>query len=167
MTATGSNWEQVARRLRVVTLSSVVQLLIPSLILSTLPRSTRGVSFHGGRAGFLLGCALLVASSAVGWLLWEATGIAGAALVFWLIGTAGVVMMVGSLWPLAFIKPICTKCRLLQIIEEHEAIHLAGTESEEAVWASMRLRHSAESLKLEGDPAICWFCPIPKRLQEH
>ena len=73
-------------------------------------------------------------------------------------------MIVCSLRPTAFVKPICLKCRLLPVIEEHEAIHLSGVSSENEVWESMRSRHSVESLSLSGDPAICPFCPIPKRL---
>jgi len=88
-------------------------------------------------------------------------------LSFWLLGTTGTVMIAGSTKPLAFVKPICTRCRLLPIIKEHEAIHLSGLAAEVAVWSSMKSRHSVESLALEADPSICWFCPIPKRLSGH
>ena len=116
--------------------------------------------------GLILGFVLVVASVDIGWLLRGPAGILGYIVVFWLIGTTGVAMMASSLKPLAFVKPICTRCRLFPIIVEHEVIHLTGVAREEAVWASMRQRHSVESLKLEGDPAICSFCPIPKRLSE-
>jgi len=106
----------------------------------------------------------VIASLGIGWLLFELTGIVGYIVVFWLVGTTGLVIIASSLKPLAFVKPICTRCRLLPVIVEHEAIHLTGVAREEIVWASMRQRHSVESLNLEGDPAICLFCPIPKRL---
>ena len=75
-------------------------------------------------------------------------------------------MLASSLTPTAFVKPICLACRLLPVIEEHEALHLSGVASESAVWGSMKARHSVRSLSLEGDPAVCPFCPIPKRLSE-
>jgi len=150
----------------VVTLSPLLQVAIPSLLAPTFSKSTRGVSFQGGKSGFALGFVVLFASLDIGWLLEGQAGILGYLALFWLVGTTGVVMMVSSLRPLAFVKPICTRCRLLPVIVEHEAIHLTGVAREAEVWASMRQRHSPESLKLEGDPAICSFCPIPKRLGE-
>lgn len=167
MTTAGAGWELIAKRTRVVTLSPLLQVLVPSLLASTLSKSTRGVTFQGGRSGLFLGFVVLLASLATGWLLARPAGILGYLAPFWLVGTTGVVMVASSLKPLAFVKPICTKCRLLPVIVEHEAIHLAGVARENVVWASMRERHSVESLKLMGDPAICSFCPIPKRLSEH
>jgi hypothetical protein len=164
LSAADAGWELMTRRVRVVTLSPLLQALMPSLLVQTLSRSTRGASFHGGRSGLTLGGVILVASLAIGWLLGGPTGILGYLASFWLVGATGIVMMASSLKPLAFVKPICTRCRLLPVIVEHEAIHLVGVAHEKAVWASMRQRHSAESLKLEGDPAICSFCPVPKRL---
>ena len=114
-----------------------------------------------------MGFVVLLAAADVAWLLWGPVGIAGALAAFWLIGSSGIAMMTSSLMPLAFVKPICVRCRLLSVIKEHEAIHLSGVARERSVWASMRERYSVESLKLEGDQAICWFCPIPKRLKEH
>jgi len=113
-----------------------------------------------------LGAALVFASAAVGYLLIRPTGVVGPLLSFWALGTAGVATLVGAVRPTAYVKPICIRCRLLPIIKEHEAIHLTGVTSEKAVWASMRTRHSCSSLSLDGDPAICSFCPIPKRLSE-
>ncbi len=161
------DWEQVVGRMRIVTLSSLLQAMLPSLIPTTLSKSTRGVSFHPGKVGLGIGLVLIGASSVLTWLLWGTLGVIGGLVSFWLLGTTGAVMVASSLRPLAFVKPVCVKCRLLPIIGEHEAIHLSGVAGENAVWASMRLRHSRESLKLDGDPAICWFCPIAKRLSEH
>ena len=138
----GAGWENVAARLKVVSLTPLVQLLIPSLILSTFPRSTRGVSFYAGVLGFVLGGVLVSGSVAVGWLLSGPFRIVGATVTFWLLGTSGLVMMVSSITPIAFVKPICTRCRLLPIIKEHEAIHLSGVPSEKSVWDSMKTRHS-------------------------
>jgi len=156
----------MARRTRVVTLSPLLRVLAPSLLAPTFSKSTRGVSFHGGRSGLILGFVLVVVSLDIGWLLRGPTGFLGYVVTFWLVGTTGVAMITNGLKPLAFVKPICTRCRLLPVIVEHEAIHLTGVAREKDVWASMRQRHSVESLKLEGDPAICQFCPIPKRLSE-
>ena len=143
------------------------KLLIPSLLLSSLPVQTRGLTFHQGRSGFLLGGMLILGSIGLGTLLAPRLGYVVIPFLFWLIGTTGVAMAASSLTPVAFVKPICTRCRLLPVIKEHEAIHLAGVANERKVWASMRTRHSVESLSLEGDPTICTFCPIPKRLKGH
>jgi len=161
----GQDWESMATRTKVVTLTPLVEAVIPSLVIPTASKSTRAVSFQTGRLGFLLGVVLVLASLLVGWLLSGALGILGYVILFWLVGTGGVVMVLGSVKPLAFVKPICTRCRLLPVIVEHEAIHLTGVAREGDVWGSMRQRHSVESLRLEGDPQICPFCPIPKRLR--
>ncbi len=160
----GAEWERVARRMRVINLSYPVELLVPSLIFPASSRSTRGVSFPPGWPGLGIGILLVAMSVGIGVILGGTLGLAAGLVSIWLVGSAGIVMIAGSVRPLAFVKPICVRCRLLPIIEEHEAIHLAGEASEKAVWDSMRRRHSVQSLGLEGDPAICWFCPIPKRL---
>jgi hypothetical protein len=100
-------------------------------------------------------------------MLTKPAGILGGFVSVWFLGTAGIATIVGVVRPTAYVKPICVRCRLLPVIKEHEAIHLTGVTSEKRVWASMKTRHSVESLGLEGDPAICSFCPIPKRLTEH
>ena len=108
----------------------------------------------------------MAAGALVGFMLYAPAGVVGTALSVWILGTAGGSIFASSLKPTAFVKPICMECRLLPVIKEHEAIHLSGVASEAAVWGSMRARHSVESLSLLGDPAICNFCPIPKRLAE-
>ncbi len=159
-------WEAVDSQMRVVRLSWPLQLLVPALIVPSFSRSTRGFTFYWGRTGVGLGLLVLVSSIAMGVLLIPPTGPWGAVLSFWFIGSAGIAMVASSFRPTALVKPICMKCRLLPVIREHEAIHLSGVSSEKDVWASMRERHSVESLSLAGDPAICSFCPIPKRLSE-
>ncbi len=160
-------WVRVNARMRVVRLSWQLQVLIPALIFPSLPSSTRGLTLYPGRMGLALGAVMIASSVFVGFLLVGPTGPWGGILVFWFIGTAGVATVVSAFRPTAFVKPICVRCRLLPIIKEHEAIHLSGVGSEKEVWESMRTRHSVESLSLEGDPAICTFCPIPKRLSEN
>lgn len=160
------DWEQIYRDLRVVRLTVLLQLLVPALIFPSLPRSTRGLTFHPGRTGLALGAVMVVSSGVIGLLLVGPTGPWGAVVSFWLLGTAGVATFASALRPTAFVKPICVNCRLLPIIKEHEAIHLSGVARESSVWASMKTRHSVRSLSLEGDPCICAFCPIPKRLAE-
>jgi len=152
--------------MRVVPLGLPVQILIPALIFPSISSSTRGLTFYPGRAGMALGAALVFASAVVAYLLVRPMGVVGPFLSFWALGTAGVATLVGAVRPTAYVKPICIRCRLLPIIKEHEAIHLTGVTSEKAVWASMKTRHSRSSLSLDGDPAICSFCPIPKRLSE-
>jgi hypothetical protein len=162
-----SGWEHVVARLKVVSLTWLLRLLVPSLLLSTLSRSARGASFTPGRQGLAVGLVLVSTSVVVGWLFGGPLRPEAILLCFWILGTTGTVMIASSVRPLAFVKPICTRCRLLPVIKEHEAIHLSGIEEEKAVWKSMRTRHSIETLALQGDPSICWFCPIPKRLSEH
>jgi len=162
-----TGWESILNDLRVVKLGIPLQLLVPSLLLPSFSKSTRGLSLHPGKGGLAIGMTLLGASLVIGALLSGPTGPWGGIVSFWILGTAGIIVIVGALRPTAFVKPICVRCRLLPIIKEHEAIHLSGVASESAVWGSMRSRHSVESLALVGDPAICSFCPIPKRLSEH
>ncbi len=162
-----SDWQDISGKMRVVRLTKSVQLLIPALIFPSLSASTRGITFYPGRAGMVLGVMLTGASVFIGVLLARITGIWGGVVSIWLLGTAGAATLAGAIQPVAYVKPICVNCRLLPVIKEHEAIHLTGVSSEREVWASMRSRHSVQSLSLEGDPAICPFCPIPKRLSEH
>ena len=158
--------ETIIANLRVVRLTVPLQLLVPTLLLPAFSKSTRALSLYPGRRGLAIGFALLVASILAGALLVGPTGPWGGAVSVWFLGTAGIMLAAGGLRPTAFVKPICVKCRLLPVIKEHEAIHLSGVASESAVWSSMRTRHSVKSLAIEGDPTICSFCPIPKRLSE-
>jgi hypothetical protein len=164
--ASPTGWEEINGRMKVVRLTLPLQLLVPALIFPSLSVSTRGLTFYQGRTGLALGCLLIGSSVLVGILLAGPTGPWGALLSVWALGTAGLASVAGVIRPIAFVKPICVRCRLLPIIKEHEAIHLSGVSSETKVWASMKTRHSTKSLSLEGDPSICSFCPIPKRLSK-
>ena len=164
--AVTAGWETMAKGMRVVRLTLALGVLIPAIGLPSLPRRTRGLTLYPGRAGMAMGAVLMGASALVGYMLYRELGMAGPLLSAWLVGTAGGAMFAAALRPTAFVKSICASCRLLPVILEHEAIHLTGVASEGTVWESMRARHSVESLRLEGDPAICSFCPIPKRLAE-
>ena len=161
-----SDWRTVEAGMKVVTLGLRVKVLVPLLALASASQSTRGLTLYPGRPGVALGAAVMAASVAMAYALFPAAGILGAFLAVWLLGSAGAATFVAALRPTAFVKPICVRCRLLPIIREHEAIHLTGVASEGAVWASMKTRHTASSLSLDGDPTICAFCPIPKRLSE-
>lgn len=162
-----SDWNVVSENMKVVRLTIPLQLLIPAFILPSLPKKTRGLTLFPGVAGMALGIAMLASSVAIGFLLIGPTGPWGGIFSIWILGSIGIATLIGGLRPTAFIKPICVRCRLLPIIKEHEAIHLTGVARESDVWASMKTRHSVESLGLVGDPAICSFCPIPNRLAEH
>jgi hypothetical protein len=162
----GEEWKGTDGTMKVVSLTAPLRLLVPALLLSTLPAGTRGASYEGGKFGLVTGALLIAGSFFAGLLLYPLAGLVGLVILCWLLGTAGAVMLVNGLMPMAFVKPICTRCRLLPIIKEHEAIHMAGVASDDEVWASMKTRHSCESLALDGDPSICSFCPIPRRLRE-
>jgi hypothetical protein len=157
-------WQAVDARLRVVRLSRPLRLLVPALMVATIPLKTRAVSYEGGAFGAAVGALVVAGSLAVGWAFYPLAGAAGVILPLWLLGSAGLVMVVNGVRPVAFVKPICVRCRLLPVIREHESIHLAGVESDDAIWSDMRTRHSRQSLAVEGDPRICSFCPIPARL---
>lgn len=167
MLAETGQWRQVAAGMRTLKLSMPMRFLFPSLLVSSMPRNAIGFSFERSRLGSAVGAFVLAGSLTLGALLFRAAGVLGFVLPVWLLGTTGVLMLATSLSPLAFVKPLCSGCRLLPVIEEHEAIHLAGVESDDEIWNVMRSRHSCESLGLNGDASICWFCPIPKRLSEH
>lgn len=161
-----AGWQGVESSLKVVSLSKPLSLLVPALLVASFPLRTRAVTYEGGRLGVAVGAVLLAGSIAIGAAFYPVMGLVGVLAFLWLFGGAGAVMVVNGLRPMAFVKPICVKCRLLPVIREHEAIHLAGVESDDRVWEEMRARHSCESLGLDGDPDICSFCPIPRRLRE-
>jgi hypothetical protein len=160
------DWRVLEAGMKVVDLDRGLQVLVPLLALASLSPGTRGVTLCPGRAGAAIGSAVTAASVAIAYELLS-TGFLGPFLAVWLLGTAGVATLAASLRPTAFVKPICTRCRLLPVIREHEAIHLTGVANERAVWDSMKTRHSIGSLSIEGDRSICAFCPIPKRLSGH
>jgi len=160
------DWQAVMQRTVVVRLSTPLRILVPALLVTSISARTRGVSFEGGRLGAALGAMLVAVSVVAGWGFYPFAGMAGVAVFLWLFGGAGLLMVANGARPMAFVKPICTRCRLLPVIREHEAIHLAGVDSDRQVWADMRTRHSCESLGLDSDPGICSFCPIPIRLKE-
>jgi hypothetical protein len=167
MITEGAEWRQVASGMRTLRLSWPVRLLFPSLLISSLPRNAIGFSFERGHAGLGMGSLLVSGSVILGALLFKVAGLLGLLLPVWALGTTGGLMLAAYLKPFAFAKPLCSRCRLLPVIEEHEALHLAGVESDAEIWRVMRTRHSSGSLGLNGDPNICWFCPIPRRLSEH
>ena len=151
----------------VVPLSNLLKVLIPPLLISSIPKRAIGFSFPRGKEGKLLGVSLLFATAAVSFLLDSSLGIFPALAMVWLMGGTGVVIVFNSMGPgVAFVKQMCSTCRLRPIIEEHEKMHLDGEGSEEAVWEAARKKYSYESLGLGTDPKIHSFCPIAKRLKE-
>ena len=161
-------WGNTAEGMKVVKLSKLMLMAIPPLFVCSLPKNARGFSFERGEFGAFVGSILFSSSLIIGYLLSGAVGILAYPFSLWLLGATGVLMIYNSAGrSIAFVKPLCTTCRLLPIIQEHEALHLAGLDQDSDVWNLMRQRYSWESLSLDGDPTICSFCPIPKRLKEH
>jgi len=151
----------------VLPLSKLLRVLLPPLLVSSLPRRAIGFSFPRGAEGKLLGVSLLFATAAISFLLNSTLGILPALAMVWLIGGTGVVILFNSMGEgVAFVKQMCSTCRLRPIIEEHEMMHLDGEASEEAVWEAARRKYSYEGLGLGTDPKIHSFCPIAKRLKE-
>jgi len=151
----------------VLPLSNLLRVLLPPLLISSIPKRAIGFSFPRGAEGKLLGVSLLLATFAVSFLLNSTLGILPALAMVWLIGGTGVVILFNSMGEgVAFVKQMCSTCRLRPIIEEHEKMHLDGEASEEAVWEAARRKYSYESLALGTDPKIHSFCPIAKRLKE-
>lgn len=152
--------------MKVVNLSRLLRLTVPSLYISSIPKNAIGFSFESGRFGLLVGASLLASSMVIGFLLSGVVGPFGFPVALWLFGSTGAVMLYNSAWrSVAFVKPLCSRCRLLPVIVDHEALHLGGLEGDADVWQEMKKRYSCESLSIEGDATICSFCPIPKRLE--
>lgn len=151
----------------VLPLSKLLRLLLPPLLISSLPKRAIGFSFPRGKEGVFLGSTLLVATATVALLLNMAFGIYPALIMVWLMGGTGVVILYNSVGHgVAFVKQMCSTCRLRPIIEEHEMMHLKGEASEDEVWRAARKKYSYDGLNLGSDPAIHSFCPIAKRLKE-
>jgi hypothetical protein len=151
----------------VLPLSKLLRLLLPPLFISSLPRRAIGFSFPRGAEGKLLGVALLFGTFTISILLDSAFGIYAALVMVWLMGGTGAVILYNSMGHgVAFVKQMCSTCRLRPIIEEHEKMHLDGEPSEDAVWEAARKKYSYEGLGLGTDPEIHSFCPIAKRLKE-
>ena len=151
----------------VLPLSKLLRLLLPPLFISSLPKRAIGFSFPRGKEGAFLGSALLVGTGTIAFLLDSAFGIYPALAMVWLIGGTGAVILYNSVGHgLAFVKEMCSTCRLRPIIEEHEMMHLKGEPSEDEVWRETRKKYSYDGLGLGSDPAIHSFCPIAKRLKE-
>jgi hypothetical protein len=151
----------------VLPLSNLFKLALPPLFLSSLPRKAIGFSFPRGKEGKVLGVALLGATATLSYLLFGAFGAIPALAIVWLMGgTGGLMLFNSTLHGVAFVKQMCSTCRLRPIIEEHELMHLNGEPSEDVVWRETRKRYSYEGLGLGTDPKIHGFCPIAKRLKE-
>jgi hypothetical protein len=153
---------------RFITLSKAVRLAFPPLFFSSLPKRAIGFSYPSGREGRILGISLLSITVAIGLLLSMTIGLSGFLLMLWLTGGTSVLMLYNSTsGKIAFIKSYCAGCRLRPLIEEHEEMHLNGEPSEEVVWGEAMKKYTYEGLSLAGDPKICSFCPIAKRLRTH
>jgi hypothetical protein len=151
----------------VVPVSNLLKLALPPLFIASLPKRAIGFSFPRGSEGKLLGVSLLGATAALSFLLDKAFGLYPALAMVWLMGGTGAVILYNSMGPgVAFIKQMCSACRLRPIIEEHEKMHLNGVASEDEVWSMARQKYSYEGLGLGTDPKIHSFCPIAKRLKE-
>ena len=153
---------------RFVVLSTMVKLAFPPLFLSSIPKRAIGFSYPSGNEGRVLGFSLLGATGALGLLLSTTIGPAGDLVMAWLTGgTAALILYNSTQCRVAFLKEYCSSCRLRPIIEEHESMHLDGERSEDVIWGEARKKYSYESLSLAGDPNICSFCPIAKKLRNN
>jgi hypothetical protein len=151
----------------VLPLSSILKVLLPPLLISSLPKRAIGFSFPRGAEGKVIGVAVLFATASVSFLLDRTLGILPALAIVWLMGGTGAVILFNSMGQgVAFVKEMCSTCRLRPIIEEHEKMHLDGEASEDAVWEAARKKYSYDGLGLGTDPKIHSFCPIAKRLKE-
>ncbi len=148
-------------------LSSLVKIAIPSLLVSSIPRRAIGFSYPRGREGLIAAAGMLGLTFVVGYALAASVGPLSIFVSLWGFGGTAAVMLYNSTGTgVAFVKPLCSTCRLLPLIEEHEAVHLSGVASEARCWEDARKRYSYVGLGLGSDPRICSFCPIAKRLRE-
>jgi hypothetical protein len=152
----------------VLPLSNLLKLALPPLWVSSLPRKAIGFSLPRGNEGKLLGACILVATSLIGLLALRSFGAFALFGIVWLTGGMGVLMVYNSTRQgVAFVKHMCSTCRLRPIIEEHEIMHLRGEPSEDVVWRETLSKYSYDGLGLGTDPKIHSFCPIAKRLKEN
>lgn len=150
---------------RVISLTLSLRVAVPPLFVSSMPKRAVGFSFESGVSGGVTGACLVAATPVLGWFLYEVVGPLGPVLSLWLLGGTGVIMLWGAARGLAFIKPPCKCCRLFPIVEEHEALHIGGIESDAEIWAAVKGKYSFEALSLGTDPKICSFCPVAKHLK--
>ncbi len=154
--------------IRVITLSNLVKVALPPLFIASLPKRAIGFSYPRGREGQALGISLLILTVTLSLGLSRSLGLLAIPLAFWVIGgTSAVVMYNCATRGMAFVKELCSTCRLRPLIEEHEAMHLEGEGCEGPVWTATKQRYSYDGLGLGNDPRICSFCPIAKHLKEN
>jgi hypothetical protein len=152
----------------IVPLSNLLKLAFPPLWVSSLPRKAIGFSLPRGNEGKLLGASIIAATSLIALLAAESFGAVALLGIVWLTGGTGVLMVYNSTRQgVAFVKHMCSTCRLRPIIEEHEIMHLRGEPSEEVVWRETLKKYTYDGLELGTDPKIHSFCPIAKRLKEN
>ena len=106
--------------MKVVPLTGLVKLAVPALFISSLPRNAIGFSFERGRFGALCGALLFAASLLIAFILSREMGIILALpFAMWLIGGSSVLMIYNSTArSLAFVKPICARCRLRPVLDD-------------------------------------------------
>mgnify|MGYP001619573930 CR=1 FL=1 len=152
----------------VVTLSTLVKIALPPLFIASLPKRAIGFSYPRGREGQALAISLLVLTVTLLLALSRSLGLLAIPLAFWVVGGTALVVMYNCATPgMAFVKELCSTCRLRPLIEEHEAMHLEGESCECPVWSVTKRRYSYDGLGLGNDPRICSFCPIAKHLKEN
>lgn len=152
----------------VVTLSTLVKIALPPLFIASLPKRAIGFSYPRGREGQALAISLLVLTVTLLLALSRSLGLLAIPLAFWVVGGTALVVMYNCATPgMAFVKELCSTCRLRPLIEEHEAMHLEGESCEGPVWSVTKQRYSYDGLGLGNDPRICSFCPIAKHLKEN
>jgi hypothetical protein len=152
----------------VVTLSGLVKSALPALYIASLPKISIGFSYPRGRVGQAIGISLFILTITLSLALSRPLGLLAIAIVFWVVGGTSLVMMFNCATSgVAFVKELCSTCRLRPLIEEHEAMHLGGETSEGPVWSLTKKKYTYDGLGLGNDPRICSFCPIAKHLREN
>ena len=134
---------------RIVPLTNPLKVLAPPLFFCSLPKRAIGFSFPRGTEGRVLGGSLLVATVVISALLFRAYGLPSALAMVWIGGGTTYLILHNSMRQgLAFVKLRCSTCRLHTIIEEHEAMHLNGMSSEDAIWREARKKCTAPQRKV-------------------
>lgn len=150
---------------RVVVLSWLLRLLVPSLLFRSASKRALGFAFLRDDWAFAL--AVLVSATWVGLSIvsWDFLGWVGIGLLSWIFGTSAVLLLVNSLGSGAvFIKPLCSQCEFRDLILTHEMLHLDGVVSEAKVWEILRSHFGTNATVLKPAATICSHCPIPARL---
>jgi len=152
---------------KVVAINPLILILIPQLAVQCLSRRNLAFSFNRDRIMGLLGIVFVGFWIGSSLLLVKYSGPFSFIFLFFIVGSMGLTLIINTyVVGLIFIRNKCYKCRFLDLIIEHELIHLNSNATEREVWKSLKKIYTAEKMGVYEDSGICDYCPIPAHLIE-